>query len=675
MLNYTGEEIRCDGYIKGKNSMEGPVLPIVSAATYVKLENEESFIMVVHQACYNSDVEQHESLCLPYQAEQHGVTFDLTPRHRTNARGENGKQIMKIGDRMIPLEFDGLKMFINIRRPTNKEMDELPILELTADVPFQPDSADDHDNIVTNRRKEIKKIEYDSPGNIPLAEWRKRLAFAPEDVVRKTFLATTQLATNVEAENRVSGRRHFKSRFNYLKEKRINDIFHSDTFFPTIRTNSGDTCSQLFIGRNTDFMKVYPLKKESHSFRALQDFSRSVGLPKGIKTDNATAETGSKWTNFCRDFKIDTTYTEPHSPWQNYAEHGIGNLGRMVTRCMKIFKVPLDRHHWCQRWCCDVRNHLASRKLNWRTPQEKISGETPDISVFRFHFWQEVEYYDPTCKQPESGWIPARFLGIAWDSGDFMTYYIETRSKTNRATVLVRSTVRTRSPLLNLFPDSSGETLRNTNDNIEDQALDNEASGENDANLEDDNLSTWYEDETRNEQTPEPQIHEVSETNQGQSRKENLIIDPGELQTGISQPVNNIASDDAYTDPTYECDDSCVHEQLINDIDNDVEDMEFDYIKSYQWLDGVLVFNIVLTSGKDYDIPFDIIKKDRPLETAKYILNHVLENKRNGRYSQWAKTVIKQSHRTIRRLSRSYNVDRAIRHRRNSHTSIIMRRI
>ena len=109
---------------------------------------------------------------------------------------------------------------------------------------------------------------------------------------------------------------------------------------------------------------------------------------------------------------------------------------------MKAFNAPMSRHQWCQKWCCDVRNHLASRKLNWRTPEEKLTGHTPDISVFRFHFWQEVEYYDPLAKQPSDGWTPGRFLGIAWDSGDCMTYYIETKNKNHCPVVLVRSTVR-----------------------------------------------------------------------------------------------------------------------------------------------------------------------------------------------------------------------------------------
>ena len=95
---------------------------------------------------------------------------------------------------------------------------------------------------------------------------------------------------------------------------------------------------------------------------------------------------------------------------------------------MRAFNAPLNRHHWCQRWCVHVRNHLASRKLGWKTATEKLTGNTPDISMFRFHFWEEIEYFNPASKQPEHGWLPGRFLGIAWDVGDHLTYFIETEN-------------------------------------------------------------------------------------------------------------------------------------------------------------------------------------------------------------------------------------------------------
>ena len=66
--------------------------------------------------------------------------------------------------------------------------------------------------------------------------------------------------------------------------------------------------------------------------------------------------------------------------------------------------------------------------------------------MFRFHFWEPIEYLDPTKKQPLSGWKKGRFLGINWDSGDSMTYSVETEKDHNegRNVVLTRSNVRSK---------------------------------------------------------------------------------------------------------------------------------------------------------------------------------------------------------------------------------------
>ena len=131
VLEKTGQHVRCDGYIKGKNEMIGPLLPIVSAATCVVQNDGNVFILIMNQTCYHDDENQTESLCLPYQVEQHGVRFDLTPRHRLNACDVNGTQRIIIEDKEIPLEFDGLKMFLNIRRPTKNELHSLPAVSYT----------------------------------------------------------------------------------------------------------------------------------------------------------------------------------------------------------------------------------------------------------------------------------------------------------------------------------------------------------------------------------------------------------------------------------------------------------------------------------------------------------------------------------------------------------------
>ena len=113
---------------------------------------------------------------------------------------------------------------------------------------------------------------------------------------------------------------------------------------------------------------------------------------------------------------------------------------------MREFNVPLSRHHWAQKWCCDVHNVAANRKLDWRSAKERKTGYTPDISMFRFHLWEPIWYYVPHTKQPENSLKKARWLGFAHSSGDAMTYFIETEpeKKGQRAQILVRSIIKSR---------------------------------------------------------------------------------------------------------------------------------------------------------------------------------------------------------------------------------------
>ena len=115
VLNKTGEEIQCNGYLKGEKGFYGPSLPIVSAVTCATDQEGQPFLLIINQACFYNEISQDESLCLPFQAEQHGVTFDLTPCDRINTNGEQGTQQMIIEDKTIPLIFDGRKLYINIK--------------------------------------------------------------------------------------------------------------------------------------------------------------------------------------------------------------------------------------------------------------------------------------------------------------------------------------------------------------------------------------------------------------------------------------------------------------------------------------------------------------------------------------------------------------------------------
>jgi hypothetical protein len=101
------------------------------------------------------------------------------------------------------------------------------------------------------------------------------------------------------------------------------------------------------------------------------------------------------------------------------------------------------------KWCCDVHNIAANRKLEWRSAKERKTGYTPlTFLCFGFIYGNlfGIMNHEPRTKQPENSLKKARWLGIAHSAGDAMTYFIETeRDETNkRNVILVWSIIKTR---------------------------------------------------------------------------------------------------------------------------------------------------------------------------------------------------------------------------------------
>jgi len=87
-------------------------------------------------------------------------------------------------------------------------------------------------------------------------------------------------------------------------------------------------------------------------------------------------------------------------------------------------------------------NHIATKKLGWKTPHECHFGETPDHSFFCFLVNEKMYYLEPNASFPKPNMLPGRFLGIARTTGDIFTFYILTKSEKGRDVILTRSVVR-----------------------------------------------------------------------------------------------------------------------------------------------------------------------------------------------------------------------------------------
>ena len=153
-----------------------------------------------------------------------------------------------------------------------------------------------------------------------------------------------------------------------------------DTFFSSVRSIRGFVCTQLFFVAFAHLLFVGHMRREAQSHNALRDFIRHVGAPNLLRTDNSKTQTGKKWTQTKRKFVIKDQNTVPYNQRQNPAERKIRDIKHQSLLLLHQSGAPPE--FWCYAvdFLVDIMNHLAHEPLNWRTPMEYYSGDTPDIS-------------------------------------------------------------------------------------------------------------------------------------------------------------------------------------------------------------------------------------------------------------------------------------------------------
>ena len=208
--------------------------------------------------------------------------------------------------------------------------------------------------------------------------------------------------------------RRFRTKNVMLKYNRLNCRLYSDTFFSNVKSIQGHSCGQLFV---TDFgySKFVPMKSKAEAGYALQDTIRDTGIPNHIHTDGAKELIQGRWKEICKDANINTTHTEPESPWQNRTEIEIRELKRHVRRFMARTNTPTVLWDFCCQYVSELRNFLVrpTPQLKGRTPHEILSGNTPDISEYlEFTWYEPVWYFEPTTF-PEQTRKLARWIGVA----------------------------------------------------------------------------------------------------------------------------------------------------------------------------------------------------------------------------------------------------------------------
>ena len=439
ILHRTGREVIMTGAFAGRNV--GETFPVVSAVAKLQCEDGREFAAYAHEALFDSNPAQTESLLSVHQSlrdTRNGI--DDRARCERDVHGNPGMQMARFNTTRMPFFFDGTKCFFVVHPITDAELLNLPKVTITdGDKPYEP-----LDRLHSRRNPII------SDKTTHALDWKRTLGFAPDHVVQKTLDATTQLVPTVESETREIMRDHFQTRLPQLKVRRFNDTCYVDTFFSSIVSIRGYTCWNLFAYQRTGLDVIYLMRRRSQSPSTLQRMITECGAPNVIKSDNAPEFKGKQWRSQLDKLCIQSKFTEAHHPNENLAERRGGALKAATVHLLTTTGAPLE--YWCfaLEYMCLVRTVIARRSLDWLTPHECHWGDCPDISVFRFTFWEPIWFYQPRQAFPKPKMSKGRFLGIAENIGDAFCFLILTEPDATdgntSAQVLARSVIRRRYP-------------------------------------------------------------------------------------------------------------------------------------------------------------------------------------------------------------------------------------
>jgi len=132
----------------------------------------------------------------------------------------------------------------------------------------------------------VKSKEADYEAIWPCSAW------APTDIIKHTFAATTQYACN---SYQLPFCKHFCSHFPALNVDQCCELVATNTVFSdTPAIDDGSTCAQIFVGCNSLVAEVYGMKSEKQFVNTLEDNIQKRGAMEKLISDWAQLEISTK---------------------------------------------------------------------------------------------------------------------------------------------------------------------------------------------------------------------------------------------------------------------------------------------------------------------------------------------------------------------------------------------
>ena len=163
---------------------------------------------------------------------------------------------------------------------------------------------------------------------------------------------------------------------------------------------------QVFVGTVSHYIHGYECRSDKEFARILEDDIRFHGAPNRIVSDLAKAEISKKVEEVLRKYMIDSHQSEAYQQQQNPVERSIQDIKRYANYVADYSGAPPESWVLIIHYVTYIMNRTARSVLNYRTPYEKLYGQTPDISVMtQFQFWEPVLIHDHLATFPSTSLV------------------------------------------------------------------------------------------------------------------------------------------------------------------------------------------------------------------------------------------------------------------------------
>jgi hypothetical protein len=237
-----------------------------------------------------------------------------------------------------------------------------------------------------------RNVKFTRDNALQLAKtWRISLPTAEQ-----TLRATTQRSVR-EYDGRTGNvERRYPTGDRHLRYKLLLHPVYHDTLHVKFKSTRGYKMAQVYA---TDFgwSRCFPMRAKGEVGKTLDEFFHRFGVPQRLISDNAREQIYGEAAKVAREARCPIDTIDRYSPWQNRAEGEIRELKRLAGRWMTNSQAPRRLWDYCLHLATLVRSHTALPiyKLQGRTPQAHMTGDTPDISFLAEFGWYEWVFVNP----------------------------------------------------------------------------------------------------------------------------------------------------------------------------------------------------------------------------------------------------------------------------------------